>query len=144
MMALEGIKVLDFCRNSPGMFATMILADLGADVLVIERPMDETRASYERIVAGIEGPEDERRHAAFNTLQRNKRSIALNLKEPEALAIFRRLAQHRRGCRGLPPGGRRPPCVGYEQVREINPAPSTAPSQATARPAPTHRWPDTT
>ena len=66
MLALEGIKVLDFCRNAPGMFATMILADLGADVLMIERPMDDTRAAYERIVAGIESPEDERRHASFN------------------------------------------------------------------------------
>ena len=122
MMALEGIKVLDFCRNSPGMFATMILADLGADVLVIERPMDETRASYERIVAGIEGPEDERRHAAFNALQRNKRSIALNLKEPEALAIFRRLASGTDVVvEGFRPGVVDRLGVGYEQVREINP-----------------------
>ena len=36
MLALEGIKVLDFCRNAPGMFATMILADMGADVLMVE------------------------------------------------------------------------------------------------------------
>ena len=88
MQALEGIKVLDFCRNAPGMFATTVLADLGADVLMIERPMDETRAAYEKLVAGIDGPEDERRHAAFNALQRNKRSLALNLKEPEAQQIF--------------------------------------------------------
>ena len=59
------------------MFATMILADMGADVLMVERPMDEARAAYERIVADIETPEDERRHASFNALQRNKRSIAL-------------------------------------------------------------------
>ena len=47
MQALEGIKVLDFCRNAPGMFCTTILADLGADVLMIERPMDEARSAYE-------------------------------------------------------------------------------------------------
>ena len=55
----------------------MVLADLGADVLMIERPMDEARSAYEKIAAGIDGPEDELRHAAFNALQRNKRSIAL-------------------------------------------------------------------
>ena len=122
MLALEGIKVLDFCRNAPGMFATMILADLGADVLMIERPMDETRAAYERIVAGIESPEDERRHASFNALQRNKRSIALNLKEPEALEVFRRLAADADVVvEGFRPGVVDRLGVGWEQVKEINP-----------------------
>ncbi len=122
MLALEGIKVLDFCRNAPGMFATMILADLGADVLMIERPMDETRASYERIVSGIETPEDERRHASFNALQRNKRSIALNLKEPEALEVFRRLAADADVVvEGFRPGVVDRLGVGYEQVKQINP-----------------------
>ena len=122
MLALEGIKALDFCRNAPGMFATMILADLGADVLMVERPMDETRAAYERIVAGIETPEDERRHASFNALQRNKRSIALNLKEPEALEIFRQLAADADVVvEGFRPGVAHRLGIGYEQVREINP-----------------------
>ena len=122
MLALEGITVLDFCRNAPGMFATMILADLGADVLMVERPMDETRAAYERIVAGINGPEDEQRHAAFNALQRNKRSIALNLKEPEAQEIFHTLAQSADVVvEGFRPGVMARLGAGYEQVREINP-----------------------
>ena len=122
MLALEGIKVLDFCRNAPGMFATMILADLGADVLMIERPMDETRAAYERIVAGIESPEDERRHASFNALQRNKRSVALNLKEPEALQVFRRLAADADVVvEGFRPGVVDRLGVGWEQVKDINP-----------------------
>ena len=122
MLALEGIKVLDFCRNAPGMFATMILADLGAEVLMIERPMDETRAAYERIVAGIEGPEDERRHASFNALQRNKRSIALNLKDPEALEVFRKLATEADVVvEGFRPGVVDRLGVGYEQVKRINP-----------------------
>ena len=122
MLALEGIKVLDFCRNAPGMFATMILADLGAEVLMIERPMDETRAAYERVVSGIETPEDERRHASYNALQRNKRSIALNLKEPEALEIFRQLAADADVvAEGFRPGVAHRLGIGYEQVREINP-----------------------
>ncbi len=122
MLALEGIKVLDFCRNAPGMFTTMILADMGADVLMVERPMDEARAAYERIVAGIETPEDERRHASFNSLQRNKRSIALNLKKPEALEIFRQLAADADVVvEGFRPGVVNRLGVGYEQVKEINP-----------------------
>ena len=121
-MALEGIKVLDFCRNAPGMFCTMILADLGAEVLMVERPMDETRSAYERVVAGIQGPEDERRHASFNALQRNKRSIALNLKEPEAQDIFRQLAETTDVVvEGFRPGVMERLGAGYQQVREINP-----------------------
>ena len=122
MQALEGIKVLDFCRNAPGMFATTVLADLGADVLMIERPMDETRAAYEKLVAGIDGEGDERRHAAFNALQRNKRSLALNLKEPEAQKIFQKLAETADVVvEGFRPGVMDRLGAGYEKVRSINP-----------------------
>ncbi len=122
MQALEGIKILDFCRNAPGMFCTMVLADLGADVLMIERPMDEARSAYEKLVAGINGPEDERRHAAFNALQRNKRSIALNLKEPEAQEIFHDLAKTADVVvEGFRPGVMDRLGAGYEKVRSINP-----------------------
>ena len=122
MQALEGIKVLDFCRNAPGMFCTMVLADLGADVLMIERPMDETRSAYEKLVAGIDGPEEERRHAVFNALQRNKRSIALNLKEPDAQKIFHKLAETADVVvEGFRPGVVDRLGAGYETVRSINP-----------------------
>ena len=122
MQALEGIKVLDFCRNAPGMFATTVLADLGADVLMIERPMDETRAAYEKLVAGIDGPKDARRHAAFNALQRNKRSLSLNLKEPEAQQIFYKLAETADVVvEGFRPGVMDRLGAGYEKVRSINP-----------------------
>ena len=122
MQALEGIKVLDFCRNAPGMFATTVLADLGADVLMIERPMDETRAAYEKLVAGIDGEDDERRHAAFNALQRNKRSLALNLKRFEAQKIFQKLAESADVVvEGFRPGVMDRLGAGYEKVRSINP-----------------------
>lgn len=122
MQALEGIKVLDFCRNAPGMFATTVLADLGADVLMIERPMDETRAAYEKLVAGIDGEDDERRHAAFNALQRNKRSLALNLKRFEAQKIFQKLAESADVVvEGFRPGVMGRLGAGYEKVRSINP-----------------------
>ena len=122
MQALEGIKVLDFCRNAPGMFCTMILGDLGADVLMIERPMTGDRAEYERVVSGITGPEDERRHASYNALQRNKRSLSLNLKEPEALEIFYSLVQDADVVvEGFRPGVMERLGAGYSRVREINP-----------------------
>jgi crotonobetainyl-CoA:carnitine CoA-transferase CaiB-like acyl-CoA transferase len=53
MLALEGIKVLDFCRNTPGMFCTMVLGDLGADVLMVERPMTGDWAEYEESLFGV-------------------------------------------------------------------------------------------
>ena len=122
MQALEGIKVLDFCRNAPGMFCTTVLADLGAEVLMVERPMDESRSAYEKLVAGIEGEDDERRHAAFNALQRNKRSIALNLKESEAQQIFHKLAETADVVvEGFRPGVMDRLGAGYEKVRSINP-----------------------
>ena len=122
MQALEGIRVLDFCRNAPGMFCTTILADLGADVLMIERPMDETRSAYEKVVAGIESKEDERRHAAFNTLQRDKRSIALNLKETEAQQILYKLVEAADVVvEGFRPGVMERLGAGYEKIRSLNP-----------------------
>ena len=92
MQALEGIKILDFCRNAPGMFCTMILGDLGADILMVERPIyfgqrGGDRAAYERVVSGIANLEEERSHATYNALQRNKRSLGLNLKERSTYSI---------------------------------------------------------
>ena len=122
MQALEGIKVLDFCRNAPGMFCTTVLADLGADVLMVERPMDEARSAYEKLVAGIDSEDDEIRHAAFNALQRNKRSIALNLKEPDAQKIFQQLAETADVVvEGFRPGVMDRLDASYEKVRAINP-----------------------
>ena len=123
MMALEGIKVLDFCRNAPGMFATMILADMGADVLMVERPMDETRAAYERI---RRRHRDAGRRASSRLLQRPPAQQAQYSPEPEgtrgagdipATGLRRRrrgggLSSRRRGAAGswLPAGaGNQPP-----------------------------------
>jgi crotonobetainyl-CoA:carnitine CoA-transferase CaiB-like acyl-CoA transferase len=80
MDALEGIRILELARVAPGELCTLLLADMGADVLKVETPP-----------AGPPG-EQERRRAAFSFLNRNKRSMALNLKDPEGQAVFRRLA----------------------------------------------------
>lgn len=122
MFALEGVKVLDFSRNAPGMFCTMVLGDLGADVLMVERPMTGDRAEYEEALFGVNSLEDEQRRAAYNALQRNKHSIALNLKEPEARDVFYRLAESADVVvEGFRPGVVDRLGVGYQKVAEINP-----------------------
>jgi crotonobetainyl-CoA:carnitine CoA-transferase CaiB-like acyl-CoA transferase len=80
MGVLDGIKVLEMARVPPAELPGMFLADMGAEVLKIETPPDE--------------PEDaqSRRRAAFAYVNRNKRSLALNMKAPEGQAIFRKLA----------------------------------------------------
>ena len=122
MLALDGVKVLDFCRNAPGMFCTMALGDLGADVLMIERPMAGDRAEYEQSVAGISNRDEEERRAVYNALQRNKRSIALNLKEQEAQGIFHELAKTADVLvEGFRPGVMDRLGAGYDTVKRINP-----------------------
>ncbi|HET9094493.1 MAG TPA: CoA transferase [Solirubrobacteraceae bacterium] len=86
-VALPGLRILDFSRVLAGPFATMMLADLGADVLKVERPGagDDTRAW---------GPPYDRsgRSTYFDAVNRNKRSVALDLASPAGLARARALA----------------------------------------------------
>jgi crotonobetainyl-CoA:carnitine CoA-transferase CaiB-like acyl-CoA transferase len=83
---LAGVRVLDFSRILAGPLCTMLLADLGADVVKIERPGvgDDTRAWGPPFVG-----EDA---AYFLALNRNKRSVALDLQDPDQAATARRLA----------------------------------------------------
>jgi alpha-methylacyl-CoA racemase len=107
MRPLDGITVLELARVAPGEFCTMLLADMGAEVLKIETPQD--------------GEEDPRR-AAFAFVNRNKRSLALNLKAPEGQAIFRRLAARADVVvEGFRPGVTRRLGADYETVRALNP-----------------------
>ncbi len=82
---LQGIRVLDFSRVFAGPYATMQLADLGATVIKVEPPTgDEARFFGPPFLAG-EGMN-------FLALNRNKRGIVLDLKQPEAVAVAHRLA----------------------------------------------------
>jgi crotonobetainyl-CoA:carnitine CoA-transferase CaiB-like acyl-CoA transferase len=78
---LEGVRVVDLSRVLAGPYATMVLADLGADVVKVERPGDgdETR-SWGPPYAGGEA-------AYFLSVNRSKRSVAVNLKHPEGRAL---------------------------------------------------------
>ena len=84
--ALHGIRVADFSRVLAGPYASMMLADLGADVIKIESPDgDDTRAWLP--------PTDESGGSTyFASVNRNKRSIVCDLRDPDGLARARRLA----------------------------------------------------
>jgi crotonobetainyl-CoA:carnitine CoA-transferase CaiB-like acyl-CoA transferase len=95
-MPLEGITVLDLTRLAPGPYCTMILADLGADVIKIEEPGPPTgrRAEQAEGLSPVPPLRDGvDRHAPHWALNRNKKSIGLNLKHDEARQIFYRLAE---------------------------------------------------
>jgi CoA:oxalate CoA-transferase len=83
---LTGLKVLDLTRFLAGPFCTMILADMGADVVKVETPDggDDLRSS---------GPFIEGESAGFLSLNRNKKSLALNLRDKQGKDIFRRLVK---------------------------------------------------
>ncbi len=112
MGALDGIKILELARVPPAELPGMLLADMGADVLKIETPGG---AEHGR------DPESERR-AAFAFVNRNKRSMTLNLKSPEGQALFRRLAAEADVLvEGFRPGVMRRLGGDYETLRALNP-----------------------
>lgn len=93
MMALEGIKIIDLTRLAPGPYCTMILADLGADVIKVEEPGPPTGRRAEQAGQAPEMPRTLERDSPYNALNRNKRSIGLNLKHPDARKVFYNLAK---------------------------------------------------
>jgi crotonobetainyl-CoA:carnitine CoA-transferase CaiB-like acyl-CoA transferase len=110
-LALEGIKVIDLSRTVPGPFCTMMLADMGAEVIKIEDP--------EYALGMIP---DREKHAAHDYLSRNKRSIALNLKTHEAKEIFYKLAGGADVVmEAFRPGVAKRLKVDYETVSKLNP-----------------------
>ncbi|MGE5851362.1 MAG: CaiB/BaiF CoA transferase family protein, partial [Candidatus Methylomirabilota bacterium] len=84
-LLLKGITILDLTRLLPGPYGTMLLADLGAEVVKIEEP---EVGDYARVFEPSVGGEG----AAFQAVNRNKKSVALNLKVEAGKAAFRRLA----------------------------------------------------
>jgi crotonobetainyl-CoA:carnitine CoA-transferase CaiB-like acyl-CoA transferase len=82
--ALDGIRVLDFTQMMLGPYATQMLGDMGADVIKVERPGEgEWERGLEMAGGLLEGES-----AAFLAMNRNKRSIALDLKDPLARAAL--------------------------------------------------------
>lgn len=113
--ALEDVRVLELANFMAGPFCGMLLADLGADVIKVENPKggDFTRNS---------GPFDRGISAGFLTLNRNKRSIALDLKAPRGRAIFLDLVRTSDVVvENLRPGTLDDLGIGYSVLTEVNP-----------------------
>ncbi len=113
--ALQGIRILDLSRMLPGPYCSMMLANLGAEVIKIEEPRigDPTRHSPPMI---------DGQSAAFIQVNRNKKSIALDLKQPEGRDIFLKLAS-RADCvlEQFRPGVVDRLRISYATVAEVNP-----------------------
>lgn len=121
MLPLEGIKVLDLTRLGPGPYCTMMLADWGADVLRVEQPGGGKRAEAERKGKSTSAVE-ERRRIVLDAMNRNKKSIAINLKEPEAVAVFLKLARKSDVVvESFRPGVTSKLNIGYASLKEHNP-----------------------
>lgn len=115
MGLLEGFRVLDLTRLQPGNYATMLLGDLGADVVKVEEP---GRGDYVRWSPPMIGSMS----AAHRVLNRNKRSVTLNLKKPEGVDLLIRLAEKADALiESFRPGVMDRLGVGYLRLSETNP-----------------------
>jgi crotonobetainyl-CoA:carnitine CoA-transferase CaiB-like acyl-CoA transferase len=111
MGVLDGIKILELARVPPAEMPGMMFADVGADVLKIETPDPHRDDSLEA-----------QRREAFAFVNRNKRSLALNLKAPEGQAIFKKLAAEADVIvEGFRPGVMKRLGADYETIRALNP-----------------------
>ncbi|MFZ5634680.1 MAG: CaiB/BaiF CoA transferase family protein [Bacillota bacterium] len=116
MKVLDHITVVDLTRFLAGPLCAMFLADFGAEVIKIEAPGrgDDTR-SYSPFVSG--------ESAYFMSINRNKKSITLNLKSEEGKEILKKLIDRADVLlENFTPGTMEKLGLGYEQVREINPS----------------------
>jgi alpha-methylacyl-CoA racemase len=114
MQALSGLKILDLSMNLPGPYMTWLLAALGAEVVKIENP---SGGDYARALGG-EGQNS----PFFASVNRNKKSVTLNLKRPEGQQIFMELLkQHDVLVEGFRPGTMERLGVGYEVTSTHNP-----------------------
>ena len=113
---LEGIKILDCTRLLPYQYCTMLLGDLGADVLKIEEPRE---GDYGRWVDSEQTKERE----TFVMANRNKKSMKLNLKHEKGKAILKRLAaDYSVLVESFRPGVMDRLGVGYDDIKKINPS----------------------
>ena len=108
-LALEGIRILDLGTLTPGKYCTSLLADLGVDVIRVERPIpqdsQESQLSNEDLI-----------------LNRNKRSITLNLRTEEAKQVFYQLSEKADVIlEGYRPGVTKRMGIDYDTIRKINP-----------------------
>jgi crotonobetainyl-CoA:carnitine CoA-transferase CaiB-like acyl-CoA transferase len=113
---LNGVKILDFTRLLPGPFGTMVLGDLGADILRVEAP---NLPDLLRVMPPMDGEVS----AAHREINRNKRSLTLDLKKPEGVSVVERLVKRFHVViEQFRPGVMDRLGVGYTDLSKINPA----------------------
>jgi alpha-methylacyl-CoA racemase len=121
---LEDVKILDLTRLLPGGFCTLLLADLGADVIKVE---DTAQGDYVRWAPPYYGSEEQTplgtRSAIYLSLNRNKRSVRLDLKQEGGRQALIKLAETADVLvESFRPGVLEKLGVGYEVLRQANPA----------------------
>jgi len=118
MLALEGVKILDLSRVIPGTFCTMLLGDLGAEVVKIETPGVTEFVGSSRSPEGVEN----RKRAAYYAPNRNKKSMTVNLKSEAGREIFYRLSKQADVIiEGFRPGVAKRLAIDYETISKLNP-----------------------
>jgi alpha-methylacyl-CoA racemase len=111
----HGVRILDLTRLLPGNYCTLLLADLGADVIKVEEP---GRGDYIRWMAPMVDGES----AMHRALNRGKRSVTVNLKEREGAGLLKRMAAEADALvESFRPGVLDRLGVGYETLSEANP-----------------------
>jgi crotonobetainyl-CoA:carnitine CoA-transferase CaiB-like acyl-CoA transferase len=112
---LQGVRVIEICNVAAGPFCSMLLADMGADVIKIEHPQGgDTLRSWAPITQGYS--------ENFASLNRNKRSIALDLKNPADVDVARQLIQQADVLlENNRPGVMDRLGLGYEAMQKLNP-----------------------
>jgi crotonobetainyl-CoA:carnitine CoA-transferase CaiB-like acyl-CoA transferase len=107
-LPLAGLRVVDFSMFVPGPFCSALLADLGAEVIKVEQPKGDPGRSYVPV--------------QFNTENRNKRSISLDLKKQESHAVVEKLIRQADVVlEGFRPGVAKRLAIDYETLRKHNP-----------------------
>ncbi|MDP2706883.1 MAG: CoA transferase, partial [Burkholderiales bacterium] len=115
-LPLEGVKVLDFTAVMAGPYCTLMLADMGAEVTKIEHfPEGDGSRRFE--------PKVNDESYCFAVLNRNKQSLALDVKQPQGRDIFMRLAAKADiVVENYRPGVTRKLGIDYDSVKAVNPA----------------------
>ncbi len=122
MKPLQGLKVLELARILAGPWVGQLLADLGADVVKVERPGagDDTRGWGPPFIEGADG--DHLSAAYFHSCNRGKRSIAVDFETPEGQALVRKLAaQADVVIENFKVGGLKKYGLDYESLKAVNP-----------------------
>ena len=113
--ALDGIKILAFEQVLSGPFATCLLADMGAEVIKVERPgVGDVIRSWDSVVKGLS--------SGYVWLNRNKRSITVDVKKEQGKQILQKLAKESDiFFENYAPGVAPRLGLGYEELSEMNP-----------------------